>query len=124
MMHILLYAAAAGAIAWGTSLMPGLSILLTLLELVMIVHLAKVKNYKLGLKDLFGIESLIWALSSGLKDLVVELAIFLVLFDLGMTKVIVASGFVILLGCILLIYFKFFGKDEKRNMAAGSCFLG
>lgn len=118
MILVLFYTVAAGAIAWGTSLIPGSSILLTLLELVMIIHLAKVKNYKLGLKDLFGIGSLIWALSSGLKDLVVELAIVLVLFDLGLTKVLVASGFVFVLGCILLIYFRFFGRDEKRNEAA------
>lgn len=118
MILVLFYAVVAGSIAWTTSLLPGSSLLLTLLELVMIIHLAKVKDYKLGLKDLFSIGSLLWALSSALKNLVVELAILLALFDFGITKVIVASGFVLILGGILLIYFRFFGKNEKRSEVA------
>ncbi|MBI3167857.1 MAG: hypothetical protein HYZ22_05225 [Chloroflexi bacterium] len=114
---VLLYTLLAGAVAWGTSLIPGSSILLTLLELIMIIHLAKVNEYKLGLRDLFGFGSLIWAFSTALKDLVVELFFLVVWLDFGTSKVIVASGFVFLLGCILLIYFKYFGKDQKRNKA-------
>jgi len=107
---ILMYTVLAGVIAGVTSPIPGSSILLTLLELIMIIHLAKVNNYKLGLKDLFGIGSFIWAISTVLKDLVVELFILVWWLDFGMSKVIVASLFVFVLGLILLLYFKVFGK--------------
>ena len=107
---ILIYTLIAGVVAGVTSPIPGSSILLTLLELVMIIHFAKVNNYKLGLKDLFGIGSLIWAISTALKDLVVELFILIWWLDFGMSKVVVASLFVFVLGCILRFYFKNFGK--------------
>ena len=107
---IFTYTIIAGIIAGVTGPIPGSSILLTLLELVMIIHLAKHFDYHLGLKDIFGIGSLIWTISTALKDLAVELFWTIWWLDFGLSQIFVASVFVFVLGIILRYYFNTFKK--------------
>jgi len=101
---ILLYALAAGLLAALTSPIPGTSLLLTGLEILMVVHLAKKNNFDLSLKTLGFSATAIWGVSSALKDAVLELLRFAPI--LGWTAgVIVAVLFVFFLGILANLYF-------------------
>src|SRR5512138_1761589 len=73
---ILLYTLAAGLLAALTSPLPGTSLLLTGLEILMVVHLAKKNHFELSLKTLGFSATAIWGVSSVLKDVGVELLRF------------------------------------------------
>lgn len=101
---ILLYTLAAGLLAALTSPIPGTSLLLTGLEILMIVHLAKKNHFDLSLKTLGFSATAIWGISTILKDAGVELLRYAPV--LGWTAgVIVAVLFVFFLGIVTNLYF-------------------
>lgn len=100
----LLYTLAAGLLAALTSPIPGTSLLLTGLEILMIVHLAKKNHFNLSLKTLGFSATAIWGISTILKDAGVELLRYAPV--LGWTAgVIVAVLFVFFLGILTNLYF-------------------
>jgi uncharacterized protein (DUF697 family) len=101
---ILLYALAAGLLAVLTSPIPGTSLLLTGLEILMVVHLAKRNNFDLSLKTLGFSATAIWGVSSVLKDAGVELLRFAPVLGWA-AGVIVAILFVFFLGILANLYF-------------------
>jgi hypothetical protein len=101
---ILLYALAAGLLAALTSLIPGTSLLLTGLEILMVVHLAKSNNFDLNLKTLGFSATAIWGVSSVLKDAGLELLRFAPILGWA-AGVIVAMLFVFFLGILANLYF-------------------
>ena len=101
---ILLYALAAGALAALTRPIPGTSLLLTGLEILMVVHLAKRNKFDLSLKTLGFSATAIWGVTSVLKDAGVELLRFAPLLGWA-AGVIVAVLFVFFLGILANLYF-------------------
>jgi uncharacterized protein (DUF697 family) len=101
---ILLYALAAGLLAALTSPIPGTSLLLTGLEILMVVHLAKRNNFDLSLKTLGFSATAIWGVSSVLKDAGLELLRFAPILGWA-AGVIVATLFVFFLGILANLYF-------------------
>src|SRR5574339_1322777 len=94
---VLLYTLAAGLLAALTSPIPGTSLLLTGLEILMIVHLAKRKQFELNLKTLGFSATALWGVSSILKDAGVELLRYAPILGWA-AGVIVAVLFVFFLG--------------------------
>ena len=101
---ILLYAIFAGLLAVLTSPIPGTSLLLTGLEILMVVHLAKRNHFDLSLKTLGFSATAIWGVSSILKDAGVELLRFAPVLGWA-AGVIVAILFVFFLGILANLYF-------------------
>jgi uncharacterized protein (DUF697 family) len=101
---ILLYAVMAGALAALTSPIPGTSLLLTGLEILLVVHLAKRNNFDLSLKTLGFSATAIWGVSSALKDAGLELLRFAPILGWA-AGVIVAVLFVFFLGVLANLYF-------------------
>jgi uncharacterized protein (DUF697 family) len=102
---ILLYALIAGLLAALTSPIPGTSLLLTGLEILMVVHLAKKNDFDLSLKTLGFSATAIWGISSVLKDAGVELLRFAPVLGWA-AGVIVAVLFVFFLGMLADLYFR------------------
>jgi uncharacterized protein (DUF697 family) len=102
---ILLYALIAGLLAALTSPIPGTSLLLTGLEILMVVHLAKKNHFDLSLKTLGFSATAIWGISSVLKDAGVELLRFAPVLGWA-AGVIVAVLFVFFLGMLADLYFR------------------
>jgi uncharacterized protein (DUF697 family) len=101
---ILLYTLAAGLLAALTSPIPGTSLLLTGLELLMIVHLAKKNQVELRLKTLGFSATALWGVSSILKDAGLELLRYAPILGWA-AGVIVAVLFVFFLGILANLYF-------------------
>jgi hypothetical protein len=101
---ILLYALAAGLLAALTSPIPGTSLLLTGLEILMIVHLARKNNFDLALRTLGFSATAIWGITTLLKDAGVELLRFAPVLGWA-AGVIVAVLFVFFLGILANLYF-------------------
>ena len=101
---ILLYTVAAGLLAVLTSPILGTSLLLTGLEILMVVHLAKKNNFDLSLKTLGFSATALWGVSSVLKDAGVELLRFAPVLGWA-AGVIVAVLFVFFLGILASLYF-------------------
>ena len=101
---ILLYTLAAGLLATLTSPIPGTSLLLTGLEILMIVHLAKKNQFDLSLKALGFSATALWGISTVLKDAGVELLRFAPMLGWA-AGVIVAMLFVFFLGILANLYF-------------------
>jgi uncharacterized protein (DUF697 family) len=101
---ILLYSFVAGLLAALTSPIPGTSLLLTGLEILMVVHLAKKNNFDLSLKTLGFSATALWGVSSVLKDAGVELLRFAPVLGWA-AGVIVAILFVFFLGILANLYF-------------------
>jgi uncharacterized protein (DUF697 family) len=101
---ILFYTVAAGLLAALTSPIPGTSLLLTGLEILMVVHLARKNNFELSLKTLGFSATALWGVSSVLKDAGVELLRFGPLLGWA-AGVIVAILFVFFLGILANLYF-------------------
>ncbi|HEY9528336.1 MAG TPA: hypothetical protein VIR02_14685 [Anaerolineales bacterium] len=101
---ILLYTLLAGLLAILTSPIPGTSLLLTGLEILMVVHLAKRNHFDLSLKTLGFSATTIWGVSSVLKDAGVELLRFAPVLGWA-AGVIVAILFVFFLGILANLYF-------------------
>ncbi|HSL31799.1 MAG TPA: hypothetical protein VK900_21530 [Anaerolineales bacterium] len=101
---ILLYTVGAGLLTALTSPIPGTSLLLTGLEVLMVVHLAKRTNFDLSLRTLGFSATAIWGVSSVLKDAGVELLRFAPILGWA-AGVIVAVLFVFFLGILANLYF-------------------
>lgn len=101
---ILLYTLAAGLLAALTSPIPGTSLLLTGLEILMLVHLAKKNRFELSLKTLGFSATAIWGVSSILKDAGLELLRYAPILGWA-AGVIVAVLFVFFLGIMANLYF-------------------
>ena len=101
---ILLYSLAAGLLAVLTSPIPGTSLLLTGLEILMIVQLAKKNQFDLNLKTLGFSATALWGVSSILKDAAVELLRYAPVLGWA-AGVIVATLFVFFLGILMNLYF-------------------
>ena len=101
---ILLYTLAAGLLAALTSPIPGTSLLLTALEILMIVHLAKRNQFELSLKTLGFSATTIWGISTVLQDAAMELLRFAPVLG-WVADVIVAVLFVFFLGVLVNLYF-------------------
>ncbi len=101
---ILLYTLAAGLLAALTSPLPGTSLLLTGLEILMIVHLAKRNQFELSLKTLGFSATTIWGISTVLQDAAMELLRFAPVLG-WVADVIVAVVFVFFLGVLVNLYF-------------------
>ena len=101
---VLFYALAAGLLAILTSPIPGTSLLLTGLEMVMVVHLARRNKFDLSLRTLGFSATTIWGISSALKDTGVELLRFAPVLGWA-AGAIVAILFVFFLGILANLYF-------------------
>jgi uncharacterized protein (DUF697 family) len=108
---ILIYTLIAGLISALTAPIPGTSLLLTALEIYMLVHLAKINDYKLGLKEIGYSAVAIYGLSTLLKNTALEILNFLPIIGWG-AEVIVAMLFVLFLGLLANLYF---GKPSRRR---------
>lgn len=102
---ILVYTLIAGLLAAFTSPILGSSIFLTGLEVFMIVHLAKKRNFKLSFREIGFAATAIWGISTVLKDLVLELMI-LIPGPGWIARVIVAVAFVFFLGMLADMHFR------------------
>jgi uncharacterized protein (DUF697 family) len=101
---ILLYSIVAGGLAALTSPLPGTSLLLTGLEILMLVHLAKRNKFELKLGNIGFFATALWGVSTVLKDAGLELLRFAP--GLGWAAgVIVAVLFVFFLGILANLYF-------------------
>ncbi len=101
---ILLYTLIAGVIAALTAPIPGTSLLLTALEVFMIVHLAKIHEFKLGMKEIGYSAAALWGISTLLKDTALEILTFFPIIG-WIAEVIVAVLFVYFLGSLVNLHF-------------------
>jgi uncharacterized protein (DUF697 family) len=101
---IFIYTLIAGVLALITAPIPGTSLLLTALEVFMIVHLAKINNFNLGLKEIGYSAATLWGVSTLLQDIALEILTF-VPFIGWAAEVIVAVLFVFFLGNLLNLHF-------------------
>lgn len=102
---ILLYTLASGLIAAITSPLIGSSLFLTGLEVMMIIHLAKKRNFKLSFREIGFAATAIWSISTVLKDLVLELMTLLP-GPGWIARVVVAMVFVFFLGILADMHFR------------------
>jgi len=102
---ILIYTLIAGVISALTAPIPGTSLLLTALEIYMIVHLAKINEFELGLKEIGYSAAVIWGISTVLQDAALEILTFVPVIGWA-AEVIVAVLFVFFLGNLVSLYFR------------------
>ena len=102
---ILIYTLVAGVVSMITAPIPGTSLLLTALEIFMIVHLAKVHEFKLGFKEIGYAAVAIWGISTLLKDVALEILNFFPIIGWA-AEVVVAVLFVFFLGNLARLYFR------------------
>ncbi|MFN8411750.1 MAG: hypothetical protein U0Z26_05130 [Anaerolineales bacterium] len=102
---VLIYTLIAGIVSAVTAPIPGTSLLLTALEIYMIVHIAKIHDFKLGFKEIGYTAALIYGLSTLLQDTALEILTFVPVIGWG-GEVIVAMLFVFFLGILSDLYFK------------------
>ena len=102
---ILTYTIIAGLIAAVTAPIPGTSLLLTGLEVFMIVHLAKVHEYQLGLKEIGYAAAALWGITTVLKATALEILTFFPVVG-WVAEVILAAVFVAFLGSLVNMHFR------------------
>jgi uncharacterized protein (DUF697 family) len=102
---ILVYTLIAGIIAAVTAPIPGTSLLLTGLEVFMIVHLAKVHEYPLGIKEIGYAAAILWGVTAVLKATTLEILTFFPVVGWVM-EVIVAVVFVAFVGSLAHLHFR------------------
>ena len=102
---LLLYTLVAGLLAALTSPIPGTSLLLTGLEIIMVVHLARINHFDINLKTLGFSATTIWGVSSAPKDAGLELLRYAPILGWA-AGVIVAVLFVFFLGLLANLYFR------------------
>ena len=101
----LTYTVIAGLIAALGSPIPGTSLLLTGLEVLMVVHLARKNSFDLSLQAIGFTATTIWGISTVLKDTAIEL-LKIVPGPGWVAGVLVAVVFVFFLGILANLYFK------------------
>src|SRR5262245_46641451 len=106
---ILTYTLIAGVIAALTAPIPGTSLLLTALEVFMIVHLAKINNFDLGMKEIGYSAAALWGISTVLQDAALEILTFVPVIG-WLAEVIVAVLFVFFLRLLANLYFSKLGE--------------
>lgn len=114
---VLFYTLIAGVISGLTAPIPGTSLLLTALEVYMIVHLSKLQDAKLGLKEIGYSAMALYGLSTVLKDASLEILTFVPVIG-WVAEVIVAMLFVFFLGMLANQYFSKpsrKGRDLEQN---------
>ncbi|MCK6581936.1 MAG: hypothetical protein L6Q49_02420 [Anaerolineales bacterium] len=104
MKFVLVYTLIAGAFSALTAPIPGTSLLLTALEVYMIVHLSKIQEAKLELKEIGYSAVALYGLSTVLKDAALEVLTFIPVIG-WLAEVIVAMLFVFFLGMLANLYF-------------------
>lgn len=109
---ILIYTLIAGIIALLTAPIPGTSLLLTALEVFMIVHLARERNFNLGMKEIGYSAAALWGVSTLLKDTALEILTFVPVIGWA-AEVIVAVVFVFFLGHLVNLHFSRTGLQTK-----------
>ena len=77
---------------------------MTALEIYMLVHLAKIHDYKLGFKEIGYSVAVLYGLSTLLKDTALEILTFVPVIGWG-AEVIVAVLFVFFLGMLANLFF-------------------
>ena len=102
---ILTYTLIAGVVAFVTAPIPGTSLLLTGLEIYMLVHIARIYEFKLGLKEIGYSAVAIWGISTLLQDVAMEILTFFPVIG-WIAEAIVAAVFVFFLGSLADMYFK------------------
>ena len=102
---VLIYTLVAGLVAGIASPIVGSSLLLTGLEVLMIVHLAKKHDFKLSFQEIGFAATAIWGISTILKDFVLEVMSFIP-GPGWIARVIVASVFVFFLGILADMHFR------------------
>lgn len=102
---ILVYTLIAALLAAVTSPIIGSSLFLTALEVFMIVHLAKRREFKLSFREIGFAATALWGVSTVLKDLVLELMTFIP-GPGWIARVIVAMVFVFFLGVLADMHFR------------------
>jgi len=102
---ILIYTLIAGVISAVTAPIPGTSLLLTALEVLMIVHLAKEHEFELGFKEIGYSAMALWGISTVLQDTALEILTFVPVIG-WMAEVIVATVFVFFLGMLANLHFR------------------
>jgi uncharacterized protein (DUF697 family) len=115
--RILIYTLIAGIFSALTAPIPGTSLLLTALEIYMLVHLAKINDYKLGFKEIGYSAVVIYGLSTLLKDTALEILNFFPVIGWG-AEVIMAMLFVLFLGLLANLYFSKpsrHGRDLEKH---------
>jgi uncharacterized protein (DUF697 family) len=105
MQLILTYTVIAGVVAFVTAPIPGTSLLLTGLEIYMLVHIARIHEFKLGLKEIGYSAVAIWGVSTLLQDAAMEILTYFPVIG-WVAEAIVAAVFVFFLGSLADIYFK------------------
>ena len=105
MQLILIYTLIAGVVAFVTAPIPGTSLLLTGLEIYMLVHIARIYEFKLGLKEIGYSAVAIWGISTLLQDVAMEILTFFPVIG-WIAEAIVAAVFVFFLGSLADMYFK------------------
>jgi uncharacterized protein (DUF697 family) len=105
MQLILTYTAIAGVVAFVTAPIPGTSLLLTGLEIYMLVHIARIHEFKLGLKEIGYSAVAIWGISTLLQDAAMEILTYFPVIG-WVAEAIVAAVFVFFLGSLADMYFK------------------
>ena len=108
---ILIYTLIAGVVALVTAPIPGTSLLLTALEVFMIVHLARINDFQLGLKEIGYAAAAIWGISTVLQDAALEILTFVPVIGWA-AETIVAVLFVFFLGSLVNLHFSR-GKSQK-----------
>ena len=101
---VLIYTLVAGLLAGIASPVIGSSLLLTGLEVLMIVHLAKKHEFNLKLSEIGFAATAIWGVSTILKDFVFEVMVFIP-GPGWIARVVVASVFVFFLGILANLHF-------------------
>lgn len=102
---ILIYTLIAGVVSAITAPIPGTSLLLTALEIYMLVHLAKIHEFKLGFKEIGYSAVAIWGISTLLQDTALEILSFFPVIGWA-AEVVVAVLFVFFLGTLADLYFR------------------
>ena len=102
---ILVYTILAGVIAALTAPIPGTSLLLTGLEIFMVVHIAKIHEFPLGLKEIGYTAAILWGITSVLKATALEILTFFPIVG-WVAEVIVAVLFVAFLGSLVNLHFR------------------
>jgi uncharacterized protein (DUF697 family) len=110
--QIIIYTLIAGVIAAVTASIPGTSLLLTALEVFMIVHLAKINEARLEIKEIGYTAVGLYGLSTVLKDTALEILTFVPIVG-WVVEVIVAVLFVLFLSILANLYFS---KPSRKQV--------
>jgi hypothetical protein len=108
---VLTYMALGTVIAVVTAPMPGTSLLLLGLEIIMIVHIARRHGQRAGIREIATLGGAIFLVSQFLKTLSVEILTFIPLLGWA-AKPVVAAGAILVFALLANFYFS---EPKKRS---------